>query len=427
MSGGLTETVREGVTGRLRALVAFFVALPGRVASFLLALPGRVVSFVVNIPSRVRNGFVAAKRAFFGQDPEPGELVVGSVSLLSITGVIVTFLGPNELVVYPLTVFVLTTAIGWVSYQERVARILTLVATIATVLTVGFITYFLFESAWPAIQEHGWGLFAVPLDANGNPRWFFWLESLLPEAVSTTGWNPAGGAFSLVAATWSTIVVTIIAGLIAGPLGILGALFIAEVASDTLREFIKPAVEILAGIPSIVYGFIGFAVLNNFMREAFLANGPTFLIAGIVVGVMALPTVVSVAEDALSSVPSAMNDGAIAMGATEWQTMKSISIPAAFSGISAAIILGLGRAIGETMAVAAIMAAGTSFALPLYDVFDSSVTLTSRIATSYGDASDATLEVLFVAGVMLFLIVATLSVTAQYIERRMKRELQGQE
>jgi phosphate transport system permease protein len=107
--------------------------------------------------------------------------------------------------------------------------------------------------------------------------------------------------------------------------------------------------------------------------------------------------------------------------------MKSISIPAAFSGISAAIILGLGRAIGETMAVAAIMAAGTSFALPLYDVFDSSVTLTSRIATSYGDASDATLEVLFVAGVMLFLIVATLSVTAQYIERRMKRELQGQE
>jgi len=135
---------------------------------------------------------------------------------------------------------------------------------------------------------------------------------------------------------------------------------------------------------------------------------------------------VSVAEDAITAVPSSMRDGSVAMGATEWQTMKSISVPAAFSGISAGVILGLGRAIGETMAVAAIMAAGTTFAFPLYDVFDQSVTLTSRIATSYGSASGTTLEVLFVAGVMLFTIVAIMSVVAQYIERRMNQELTGE-
>jgi phosphate transport system permease protein len=140
---------------------------------------------------------------------------------------------------------------------------------------------------------------------------------------------------------------------------------------------------------------------------------------------MALPTVVSVAEDAITAVPRSMRDGSIAMGATEWQTMKSISVPAAISGISAAVILGIGRAIGETMAVAAIMAGGTTFATPLYDVFDQSVTLTSRIAISYGSASSTTLEVLFVAGVLLFVIVSGASLVAQYIERRMSQNLRG--
>jgi phosphate transport system permease protein len=226
---------------------------------------------------------------------------------------------------------------------------------------------------------------------------------------------------------WATVVVTIIAMLVAAPLGLFGALFIAEIASDGVRGVVKPAVEILAGIPSIVYGFLGFQVLNSFVQDAFIDQQASFMIAGTVVGVMALPTVVSVSEDALESVPSSMSDGAIAMGATEWQTMKSISVPAAMSGISAAVILGLGRAIGETMAVAAIMAAGQGIPEPMYDIFGQSATLTSRIATSYGDATDNTLEVLVVAGVMLFIIVALMSVVANYIERRMKRKLQGQQ
>ena len=120
-----------------------------------------------------------------------------------------------------------------------------------------------------------------------------------------------------------------------------------------------------------------------------------------------------------------MSDGSVAMGATKWQTIKSISIPAAFSGISAAVILGLGRAIGETMAVAAIMAAGVGLSDPLYDVFDSSATLTSLIATQYGSASESTLDVLFVAGVLLFAIVASMSIVSKFVEKKMEQKLKG--
>jgi phosphate transport system permease protein len=342
--------------------------------------------------------------------------------------VVGTFLQAHDLVVYPLLAVAMTTAVGWTLYQDRTAKILTVVATVGTVLTVGFITYFLFDSAWPAVQELGTGLLKVPVDQNGNVRWFFWVGDWLPTAEgSVSGWDPSNSLYSLLPAIWATVIVTFIAGAVAAPLGLFGALFIAEIASDGVRELTKPAVEILAGIPSIVYGFIGFKALNGFVQDSFLDPGASFLIAGLVVGIMALPTVVSVSEDALSSVPNSMKDGAVAIGATEWQTMKSISIPAAFSGISAAVILGLGRAIGETMAVAAIMAAGQGLADPLFDVFDQSVTLTSRIATSYGSASDATVEVLFVAGVMLFLIVASMSVVAQYVERRTKLKLQGEQ
>jgi len=359
----------------------------------------------------MRDGLITSTRVVLtGEDASEGSLVTVGASALTLVATILLFLFRPGFALPVLGGFLLVTAVGWRAHQAEIVRMLTLVATVLTVITVAFITYFLFASAFPAIEEHGLGLLTVPVQ-NGEIRWFFWLESILPTADSF--WNPSSGAFSLIPAIWATV-------------GIFGALFIAEIASDRIREIVKPAVEVLAGIPSIVYGFIGFAVLNSFVQDAFLDDGASFFIAGLVVGIMALPTVVSVAEDALSSVPDSMSDGSVAMGATEWQTMKSISIPAAFSGISAAVILGLGRAIGETMAVAAIMAAGTGFPKPLYDVFGQGVTLTSRIATSYGDASDSTLEVLFVAGVMLFAIVATMSVIAQYIERRMQEKLKGQ-
>jgi len=358
------------------------------------------------------------KSVLFGEDPEPGSMALVVIGLTVIAVTLSMFVFDPSLFPFGVAAFAVLAIVGWFTYQAAIARLVTLAATVSTLLTIGFITFFLFDSAWPAITEHGAGLLLIP-----QGMWFFGLDAVLPVAESY--WNPLSGAYSLLPWIWGTLIVTVIATAVAGPLGVLGALFISEVAGDRLRAVIKPGVEILAGIPSIVYGFIGFTILNGFIQEAFLDDGASFFIAGLVVGVMALPTVVSVSEDALSSVPRSMADGSAAIGATEWQTMKSILIPAAFSGISAAIILGIGRAIGETMAVAAIMASGTVFADPLFDLFDSHVTLTSLIATQYGSASESTLEVLFVAGVMLFLIVATTSIISQLIERRMEQTLRG--
>jgi len=414
--------VEEGVRG----IGPWLVGLPVRLATWLAAVPGRVVRWILELPRRTWQGLLGAKRVLFGSEPAPDEALFSLALLVTIGAVVVTFLVRAEFTPYPLAALGVLVTLGWAAYQARTAKILTVFATAGTVLTLVFITYFLFEKAWTPITEFGLDLLAIPVNAEGDTRWFFWLDAILPQGEGQTGWDPHNDNPSLLAAAWGTVLVTVIATLVAGPLGVLGALFIAEIASDGLREVIKPAVEVLAGIPSIVYGFIGFAVLNSFVQDAFRDPGASFLIAGLVVGVMALPTVVSVAEDAITAVPKSMRDGSIAMGATEWQTMKSIAVPAAISGISAAVILGIGRAIGETMAVAAIMAGGTTFAMPLYDVFDQSVTLTSRIAISYGSASSTTLEVLFVAGVMLFVIVAGASVLAQYIERRVSQDLRGE-
>ncbi|MFB6235030.1 MAG: phosphate ABC transporter permease subunit PstC [Halopenitus sp.] len=370
----------------------------------------------------LETNLTTARRLIFGEEESTGARALVAALGVTLALLVLTFLLAPTYVLPVLGMALGVVAVGWITHQAVIARLLTFVATVFTVLTVAFITYFLFASAMPAVLEHGTGLFVIPVE-NGQVRWFFWLDALLPAGEST--WNPSADVYSLVPTIWATVIVTVIAGAVAGPLGLFGALFIAEIASDGVREFIKPGVEILAGIPSIVYGFIGFQVLNGFVQTSFLDDGASFLIAGVTVGVMALPTVVSVAEDALSSVPDSMRDGSIAIGATRWQTMKSISIPAAFSGISAAVILGLGRAIGETMAVAAIMAAGVGLADPLYDVFDASATLTSLIATQYGSASESTLDVLFVAGVLLFGIVAGMSVVSKYIEKRMQQKLKG--
>ena len=407
-------------------ILTWFVALPGRLVQWLVGLPRRFVQFLASLPRDTWAAVLTAKRVLFGTEPTRDEVLFSLALLVSLGAVVVSFVFRNALTPYPLALFAALVVLGWSAYQARTAKILTVFATVGTLLTLAFITYFLFEKAWSPIVGFGLELLAIPVNEQGETRWFFWLDAVLPQGEGQTGWDPHNNHPSLLAAAWATVLVTVIATLVSGPLGVLGALFIAEIASDGLREAIKPAIEILAGIPSIIYGFIGFAVLNNFMRDAFLDEGASFLIAGLVVGVMALPTVVSVAEDAITAVPPRMRDGSIAMGVTEWQTMKSISVPAAISGISAAVILGVGRAIGETMAVAAIMAGGTTFAMPLFDVLDQSVTLTSRIAISYGSASSTTLEVLFVAGVMLFVIVAGASVVAQYIERRMSQQLEGE-
>jgi len=303
--------------------------------------------------------------------------------------------------------FLFAVGFGWLTRQALTAKVVTFLMTAVTLLTLGLITAFLAWEAWPAFREVGIDL-VWPFGSNE--------------------WAAAQNQFSLVPMMWGTALTTAVAIAVAAPFGVAGALFISDIAPDWLREIIKPAVELLAGIPSIVYGFIGFTLINPYIGNLFSVNPGALFAIGIVIGFMALPTVVSVAEDALSAVPDSMKDGSVAMGATEWQTMKSVSIPTAFSGISAAVLLGIGRAIGETMAATVMISHTRDLPQPeLYNVFDSTETLTTFIASSYGHVTPGELfwSTLFAAGVLLLAIVTGLGVVSQLIQRRMQRKLRG--
>jgi len=357
---------------------------------------------------------LAAAREFV-EETEPdalAALAVGGVSLLAAFG---GFLVVSELTVVPFVLFVAATGYGWVYHQELTARAVSLAMTIASILVLGLILVFIFIEAWPVFRFSSGELFGVTIP---GLRLFTAFE-----------WSPTSGrVYSLVPMIHGTVMVTVVATAVAGPLGVAAALFISEIAPKAVREVVKPGVEILAGIPSIVYGFIGFTVLSPWASDAFdLVGQGTYLFVGMVVGLMALPTVVSVAEDALASVPEQMKSGSLALGTTDWQTMTTITLPAAISGVSAAVLLGVGRAIGETMAATVMLRNSPAFPEPLYNVFYGYETLTSLIAANYGEADGFQLSALFAAGVVLFVTVLFLSVGSQLIERRMKRQLGGDE
>ena len=170
-------------------------------------------------------------------------------------------------------------------------------------------------------------------------------------------WYPIQNLYGLAPLLWGSLVITLGAAVIAIPFGVATAVFIAEVAPRWMRELLKPFVEILAGLPSVVLGFLGILVLVPLIRTSLnLPTGLTALTGSILLAAMSLPTIVSVAEDALDAVPKSYRDGALALGATKWQTIWRVTLPAAKSGVLTAIMLGLGRAIGETMAVMMVTA-----------------------------------------------------------------------
>ncbi|MDY6775240.1 MAG: phosphate ABC transporter permease subunit PstC [Halobacteria archaeon] len=337
-----------------------------------------------------------------------GLQILGAVSVMA---AFVGFLLQASWTVYPLSVFVMSAAYGWYSYQKETARSLAFLTTVFTVLVLGLITVYLFLESIPVFRSMGIEIF-IP----------FGKDITSPIAM----WNPNKDYYSLAPMMWGTLITTLIAMAIAGPLGVAGALFIGEIAPRRVREVVKPGVEILAGIPSIVYGFIGYVIINEYMMQVFAL--PTFgslFVVGVVIGIMALPTVVSVAEDAIDSIPESTKSGSLALGVTDWETMKSITIPAAVSGISAAVLLGVGRAIGETMAATVILGHSQVFPEPVYNIFGNTETLTSLIASQYGNAHGTHMKALFSAGVVLFVTVLVISVVSQMIEARMKQKFQG--
>ncbi|WP_123535572.1 phosphate ABC transporter permease subunit PstC [Halosimplex salinum] len=346
------------------------------------------------------------------QDTENDAVAAGVVGAVSLAGAFAGFLVTSPYTSVCIVGFLLSVGYGWVRHQELAAKGVTMAMTVSTVVILSLITVFIFYEAWPILQDRSGQVLGVTVPGL--------------ELFTTTAWTPAEGTprYSMLPMIQGTVLVTIIATAVAGPLGVAAALFISEIAPAPVREVVKPGVEILAGIPSIVYGFIGFTVLSPWASDQFdLVGQGTYLFVGIVVGLMALPTVVSVAEDAINSVPESMKSGSLALGTTDWQAMTTITLPTAFSGVSAAVLLGVGRAIGETMAATVMLRNTPRVAEPLYNVFYGFETLTSLIAANYGSSSGLQKDALFVAGCILFVSVLTLSIGSQLIEERMDHDL----
>jgi phosphate transport system permease protein len=243
-------------------------------------------------------------------------------------------------------------------------------------------------------------------------------------ALLETRWYPIEARFGLLPLVGGSLIVTLGAALIAVPFGLATAIFIAEIAPRWAREILKPLVEVLGGLPSVVLGFLGMLVLAPIVRNTL--NTPTGLTAftgSLLLAGMAIPTLVSVAEDALDAVPKSYRDAALALGATKWQTIWRVTVPAARSGVLTAIMLGIGRAIGETMTV--MMVTGNAARLPggLGALFLPVRTMTATIAAEMGEVANgsAHYHVLFVIGITLFVIAFVVNLTASAVVFQQKK------
>jgi phosphate transport system permease protein len=241
---------------------------------------------------------------------------------------------------------------------------------------------------------------------------------LSPNWRPTSESNPTYGILALIAGTAS---VTGLAMLVAIPFSLGAAIFIAEFATGKTREFLKVTVELLAAIPSVVWGFIGLTIMNPIIIEVFdVPIGLTVLNAGIILGLMAAPIMTSIAEDALKAVPDRFREAAEAMGATRWQVIYRVVLPAAKNGLLGAVLLGVGRGFGETMAV--LMATGHSINIPT-SVFDSVRALTATIAAELGETAVGSphYEALFTIGIFLFVVTFIINLSADLIVRGVRR------
>lgn len=233
--------------------------------------------------------------------------------------------------------------------------------------------------------------------------------------IASTRWQPGQGKFGILPMIVGSLEVTVLAIIIGAVLGLSCAMFLAEFAPRWSVRILKPMIELLAGIPSVVYGFIGVVVLVPWIRTTFGGPGFSVLASSIILGIMILPTVIAISLDAFHAVPVSYKEGSLALGATRWQTLYRVMIPGARSGIIAAFILGMGRAVGETMAV--IMVAGNALTVPV-SVLQPVRTLTSNIALEMGYASGDHQAALFATGVVLFIIIVILNTIALLITRR---------
>lgn len=270
----------------------------------------------------------------------------------------------------------------------------------SSILFVGLILFFLLREGLPALWN-------VDLKSLVQPRWY-----------------PIEGYFGLLPLILGTLMVTMTATLIALPFGLGTAIFLSEVAPQWVKVVFKPIIEILAGIPSVVLGFIGILVLVPFLRKFLdLPTGLTAFTGAILLGLISIPTIVSVAEEALNTVPAGYRQAGLALGATKWQTIWGITVPAAKSGILTAVMLGIGRSLGETMAV--MMVTGNAAVIPTHldSIFRPVRTMTATIASEMGEVAtgSAHYQVLFLIGIILFLLSLVINIVASSISTRQRQ------
>lgn len=284
---------------------------------------------------------------------------------------------------------------------EAVVRVLIYAAGLLSIVILLAIAVFLFVEARRSISGIGLGTM-----------------------LTGTSWFPTGtpkifGFLPLIA---GSLMVTGVALVVFLPIGIGAAIFISEFSAGWFKEAMKSVIEFMAAVPSVVYGFLGVAVLIPWVKSTFgLTSGMTALTGGLVLGIMSLPTVISISEDALHAVPDALRQGSLALGNTRWQTVYKVIVPSASSGIFAGVMLGLGRAIGETMAV--LMLTGNAAVMPT-NVFESVRTMTGTIAAEMGEVVFGGLHysVLFSVGLVLFGITFAINLAADLVlERQRKR------
>jgi phosphate transport system permease protein len=275
-------------------------------------------------------------------------------------------------------------------WKERSIRTVFFFTAFFAVIVITFILFFLLRDGYQIFEQVG-----------------------ILKFLFGTSWTPAAEvpSYGILPLIVATLFVTIGAMVFAVPLSIGCAIYISELASPRIKSVLKPATELLAGIPSVVYGFFGLIVLTTFIRTTFnIPSGLTWLAGSILLGVMALPTIISVSEDAISSVPVEYREGSLAVGATRWQTISRVIVPAALSGIAAAIILGIGRAIGETMAVLMVTGNAAIIPSPIWNVLSPVQTLTGTLGIEMGDVIVGSDHYHALFGVAVVLLVITLIV-----------------
>ncbi len=278
------------------------------------------------------------------------------------------------------------------SVKEGLARALFVVAAAVSILAVLLICVFLFVNGIPAMAEIG-----------------------LPDFLFGTTWRPGNDIYGIFPMIVGSIYVTAGAMIVGVPIGLLCAIFLSRFANGKVAAVLKPGVELLAGIPSVVYGFFGLMVFVPFIREHMEGRGLSLLAASVLLGITILPTIITVAQSALDAVPKQYYQGSLALGADHERSVFRVVFPAARSGVLAGVVLGVGRAIGETMAV--IMVAGNQAVIP-GSIFDGVRTMTANIVLEMGYATDLHRGALIATGVVLLVFILLITLLVNTIKKR---------